>query len=153
MQPPRSSRPGPLGRWLPVVAWAGVIWTLSSGWFSGERTGAVILPVLSTLFPHATPGQLDAVHQGVRKLAHFTEYLILSLLLYRALDAEGRWSLRAAVLALVLAGAYAGSDELHQWFVPGRGARVSDWLIDVWGAAAGQGLLAARAQGLSPRPA
>src|SRR5204862_468029 len=59
----------------------------------------------------------------------------------------------AAVLALVLAGLYAGSDELHQWFVPGRGARLNDWLIDVSGAAAGQGLLAARAQRFRPRPA
>jgi VanZ family protein len=136
-----------------VIAWAGVIWTLSGGGFSGERTGAVILPLLSTLLPSATPGQLEVVHQGIRKLAHFTEYLILSLLLYRALDVEGRWSLRVAVLALVLAGLYAGSDELHQWFVPGRGARVSDCLIDVSGAAAGQALLAARAQRLRPRPA
>ena len=87
-----------------MVAWAGVIWTLSSGSFSGERTGEVLLPLLSTLFPHATPGQLDAVHQGLRKLAHFAEYLILSGLLYRALAVERHWSLRAAVLALVLAG-------------------------------------------------
>ena len=150
---PSPKLSSPLGRWLPVVAWAGVIWTLSSGSFSGERTGEVLLPLLSTLFPHATPGQLDAVHQGLRKLAHFAEYLILSVLLYRALDVERRWSLRAAVLALVLAGLYAGSDELHQWFVPGRGARLNDWLIDVSGAAAGQGLLAVRAQRFRPRPA
>ena len=153
MPPLKSSSPGPLGRWLPVLAWAGIIWTLSSGWFSGERTGAVLLPLLFALFPRATPGQLDAVHTGLRQLAHFTEYLILSVLLYRALDVERRWSLRAAILALVLAGLYAGSDELHQWFVPGRGARLNDWLIDVSGAAAGQGLLAARAQRFRPRPA
>ncbi len=150
---PSPKLSSPLGRWLPVVAWAGVIWTLSSGWFTGERTGAVLLPLLSTLFPRATPGQLVVVHEGIRKLAHFAEYLILSVLLYRALDVEPRGSLRAAVLALCLAGLYAGSDELHQWFVPGRGARVSDWLIDVSGAAAGQGLLAARAQRFRPRPA
>ena len=150
---PSPKLSSPLGRWLPVVAWAGVIWTLSSGWFTGERTGAVLLPLLSTLFPGATPGQLVVVHEGIRKLAHFAEYLILSVLLYRALDVERRWSLRAAVLALVLAGLYAGSDELHQYRVPGRGARASDCLIDVSGAAAAQGLLAARAQRLRPRSA
>src|SRR5205809_1136160 len=147
---PRLS--SPLGRWLPVVAWAGVIWTLSSGSFSGERTGTVILPLLSTLFPSATPGQLVVVHEDIRKLAHFVEYLILSVLLYRALDVEPRGSLRAGVLALCLAGLYAGSDELHQWFVPGRGARVSDWLLDVSGAAAGQGLPALRAPPIEQQP-
>jgi len=95
------------------------------------------------------------VHQGIRKVAHFTEYLILSLLLYRALNVERRWSLRAALLALALAGLYAVSDELHQWFVPGRAAAASDCLIDVSGAAAGQGFLAARARSgrLRARPA
>src|SRR5205809_3551657 len=91
---PKLSSSGPLGRWLPLVACAGVIWTLSSGWFSGERTGAVLLPPLSALFPRATPGQLDAVHTGLRKLAHFTEYLILSVLLYRALLAARAQRLR-----------------------------------------------------------
>ena len=91
---PSPKLSSPLGRWLPVVAWAGVIWTLSSGSFSGERTGEVLLPLLSTLFPHATPGQLDAVHTGLRQLAHFTEYLILSVLLYRGLLAARAQRLR-----------------------------------------------------------
>ena len=138
-----------------MVAWAALIWTLSSGWFTGERTGVVLLPLLAALFPRATPAQLDIAHEGVRKLAHFAEYLILGVLLYRALHVERRSSLRAAVLALALAALYAASDELHQRFVPGRGAAVSDCLIDVAGAAAGQWLLAARAraQRLRPRPA
>ena len=155
MPSPRLSRSDPLGRWLAAAGWAGIIWILSTGWFTGERTAALLLPLLSALFPGATPAQLVAVHEGLRKLAHFTEYLILSTLLYRALAAERRWSLRAAVLALTLAGLYSVSDELHQWFGPGRVAAATDCLIDVSGAAAGQGLLAARAraQRLRPRPA
>jgi VanZ family protein len=127
---------------------------LSSGWFTGERTAAVIIPVLATLFPHATPAQLHGAHQAIRKLAHFTEYLVLSVLLYRALRVDRRWSVRAAALALGIAGLYAVGDEFHQWFVPGRTAAASDCLIDVSGAAAGQGLLAARLRRrFSPRAA
>src|SRR5206468_1040299 len=85
------------------------------------------------LHPGATPAQLAAVHAGIRKFAHFAEYLILSVLLYRALRAERRWSLRAAALALALAGLYSVGDELHQWFVPGRLAGARDCLIDVSG--------------------
>ena len=141
------SERGQLRRWLPALGWATVIWTFSTGWFTGERTAAVLLPVLSVLFPGASPAELRAIHQGVRKLAHFTEYLILSVLLYRALRAGRRWNLRAAGLAFTLAGIYAMSDELHQWFVPGRTAAASDCLIDMSGAVAGQGILAARARG------
>jgi len=89
---------------------------------------------------------LQAIHQGLRKAAHFTEYLILSTLLYRGLRGSQRWSVRAAVLALAMAGVYAVGDEFHQWFVPGRTAAATDCLIDVSGAAAGQGLLAAWAR-------
>ena len=146
------SSPGQLGRWLPVVAWAAVIWTLSSGWFTGELTGSFLLPILAALFPHATPGQLRAMHQGIRKLALFIEYLVLSLLLYRALRGEGRWNLRSALLAIALAGLYALTDEAHQRFVPGRVAALTDCLIDVSGAAVGQALVVVRERVLRLRP-
>ena len=86
------------------------------------------------------------MHFAIRKLAHFTEYLILSTLLYRGLRGSQRWSIRAAGLALTIAGIYSIGDEFHQWFVPGRTAAATDCLIDVSGAAAGQGLLAAWAR-------
>jgi VanZ family protein len=136
-------RSTPLGRWLPVVVGAAVISLFSSGWFSGERTGEMVLPVLAALFPWASPEQLLAAHAVIRKAGHFLEYLLLSLLLYRALRHGPGWDTRAAGMAVVLAGLYAVGDEFHQWFVPGRTAAATDCLIDVSGAATGQGLLAA----------
>jgi VanZ family protein len=132
-----------VGRWLPVVAWAALVSTFSTTWFTGDRTGYYIIPVLAHLFPSATPEQLRRMHQTIRKLAHFTEYLILGILLYRALRARRRFDLRAAAMAVAIAGLYSIGDEFHQLFVPGRTAAGSDCLIDVSGAAAGQGLLAA----------
>ena len=57
---------------------------------------------------------------------HATEFAILFLLLRRSLGDLG-WSLFLVTLAAVL-------DEFHQTFVPGRGGRLSDVLIDVGGA-------------------
>jgi len=136
------SRAEQLRRWLPVLAWGSVISLFSTGYFTGEATGKIILPILGTLFPGASPAELVSMHRFVRKLGHFTEYLILSVLLYRALRGGRRWSLPAAATAVGVAGLYAVVDELHQLFVPGRTAAASDCLIDVSGAAAGQGLLA-----------
>lgn len=136
------SRTEQLRRWLPVLVWGGFISLFSTGYFTGENTGKYLLPILGALFPSATHDELLAMHHFIRKLAHFTEYLILSVLLYRALR-EGRpWSFRAAATAVAVAGLYAILDEFHQLFVPGRTAAASDCLIDVSGAAAGQGLLA-----------
>ena len=133
-------------RWLPAVLWAVVISGFSTSWFTSEETSRYVLPILAILFPHARPEDLLTMHFWIRKLAHFTEYLVLSTLLYRGVRGTQRWSVRAAVVAVVIAGAYSVGDELHQWFVPGRTAAATDCLIDVSGAAAGQGLLAAWAR-------
>jgi VanZ family protein len=133
-----------VSRWTPPVVWAGVIFLASTRWFSGEHTGAVVLGFLARLLPDADVRTLEAIHAGLRKLGHFAEYLILGVLIVRALAADGRWRPHRAILALSLAVAYAATDELHQAFVPGRTAAVGDVLIDAGGALAGQLALAVR---------
>jgi VanZ family protein len=129
-------------RWLPAVAWAGVISFFSTGWFTAEHTAAIFIPILKMLFPHAGPEELRAWHMLIRKLAHFTEYLVLSVLLYQALRNGRGWRLRTALLALAIAAGYAALDEFHQTFVAGRTGAPADSLIDISGAFAGQILIA-----------
>lgn len=124
--------------------WAGLIFVASTSWFSGTETRSIIVPLLHWLFPHADRPTLLAVHAGVRKLGHFTEYLIFGLLLARALESDAPWRPRHAVLVVVLATLYAVTDELHQYFVPGRTAAVADVVIDGTGALVGQLGIAAR---------
>ena len=95
--------------WLPVVAWAALIFALSS------------IPNLAT-----TGGVLgDVLSSG----AHAVEYAVFGALLVRALDAR--------VLAFAAGIAYAITDEIHQSFVPGRFASGVDLLVDALGLAAG----------------
>ena len=95
--------------WLPVLAWAAMIFTFSS------------IPSLSSGL-----GTWDTV---LRKGAHLTEYAILGALLYRAIGIE--------TLALAAGIAYAATDELHQHFVRGRHASPIDVGIDAVGVALG----------------
>ena len=95
--------------WLPVVAWAAVIFAFSS------------VPHLGTGL-----GTWDTV---LRKGAHVTEYAVLGALLYRALGREA--------IALAAGIAYAATDELHQHFVRGRHASPVDVAIDAVGLALG----------------
>jgi VanZ family protein len=99
---------GLLARWAPVVAWAALIFALSS------------VPSLSTGL-----GTWDFV---LRKIAHVTEYAILGFLLARAVS---------ELPAFVLGAAYAVTDEVHQSFVEGRHGAPRDVLIDAFGVAAG----------------
>lgn len=79
----------------------------------------------------------------VKKGAHFGGYALLGLSLLRGLDRPGR---KAVLITLALALLYASSDELHQAFVAGRHARLTDALIDLAGAGAAGGLWLASAK-------
>ena len=70
---------------------------------------------------------LSAADRAVRKSAHFAEYFILCILYYRTLSLSVK---RALTLSAVLSVLYAVTDELHQYFVPGRAAMARDVLID-----------------------
>lgn len=73
----------------------------------------------------------------IRKLAHFTEYLILGILIIRLLRTYGKLNVRMIITAIIICFLYAASDEIHQIFVPGRTAKVLDTLIDTSGASIG----------------
>lgn len=77
----------------------------------------------------------DQANFIIRKFGHFTEYLILGMLLFRTFKTylyQGFEMVSAGIGFL-----YACSDEIHQYFVPGRGPAVADVLIDTAGVIAG----------------
>ncbi len=129
--------PARLRAWLAVAAWAGLIALFSSAWFSGDQTGGFVLPLLRALFPGASPEFLWGLHAFVRKGAHVAEYLVLGVLLVRALREEGLEGGRLAATAAIVGVAYAGLDELHQAFVPTRTGSPSDVLVDAVGVVVG----------------
>jgi VanZ family protein len=70
-----------------------------------------------------------------RKSAHVIEYVVLVILAVRFFFAifPRETFLRILFLATSFSITYGVSDELHQFFVPYRGARMSDALIDSGG--------------------
>jgi len=117
-----------LSTWLPVAAWAILIFLFSTSHFGAEQTGAWIEPMLRWLMPWAGLHTIQSMHFGIRKLAHFTEYGILFLLLIRG-PMRGH-----AVLALTACALYALLDESHQSFVPKRTSSYYDVALDCSGA-------------------
>ena len=134
-------------RWLarqwPVFAWAALICTFSTHWFSEAHTSRVIFPILRFFFPHASLIFLGRAHDVIRKCAHLFEYFVFSLLLLRAIR-NGRpgWRITWALAAILIVFGFACLDEFHQSFVPGRDAEFSDALLDTSGAAFAQILAA-----------
>jgi VanZ family protein len=129
-----SHRARVITSWLPVMLWMAFIFWMSTDTFSSENTSSVIRPVLQFLAPGISSEGLDLLHAITRKLGHVTEYFILGLLLARALQAgppslKGR---RWAVVSLIIVFVWAALDELHQSFVPTRGASAMDVGLDTF---------------------
>jgi VanZ family protein len=135
--------------WLPPMAWMGLIWRMSADSSSGVKSlriarliwGWLFTPLTGLKPTYPTLALTDALF---RKACHVGEYAVLAGLLYIALAKASRLTDRPAVRrwTLLLTVLWASIDELHQAFVPGRGAHVSDIGIDTLGALLALGLIA-----------
>ena len=77
----------------------------------------------------------------VRKTAHFAEYAALGFLLASVFTSFYLKSKMLIPISFLTGTLYAVSDEIHQYFVPGRSCQISDMLLDSSGVLAGIFLL------------
>ncbi|MGH4137596.1 VanZ family protein [Clostridium sp.] len=120
--------------WLLVLGWMILIFVFSSqpGEVSSENNKFVIQVFkLLGLDLNSILGTLSDFI--VRKAAHFTEYFILYILLYKAINTKKNWNIKVFIWSLVIVFLYACSDEFHQAFVPGRGPAFRDVMVDTCG--------------------
>lgn len=109
----------PFPRWLNVVGWlAALTWAAFLVIQSGSPSVGGFLARILAHFP-----------LGADKVGHAAAYAVLGALLTLA---TGR-----VCLAVVIATLFGVSDEIHQYFVPGRAADVFDVVADGVGALVG----------------
>lgn len=128
-----------------AVLWMAVIFTMSarpaevsekdSSFFS-KRIVKVSGKDLTGMDRWEEEAFMDKTERIVRKSAHAAEYMVLAILLTGTLSKLPPDRKEVAVI-LLFCILYAAGDELHQFFVPGRGPGVKDVLIDSLGASAG----------------
>jgi VanZ family protein len=126
--------------WLPVILWMTLIFGASTSLGRAENTARVFRPILLWLNPRMSEQTFERIHGVIRKTAHFVEYCLLALLLWRLVHfdpALAAFRSREFLAALLAAAVYASTDEFHQLFVPGRSASVRDVLLDSCGAGIG----------------
>ena len=154
-----------------AVLWMSLIFFMSSrpgeesskdsswaGWMIGET----FVPGFDDWSEDEQEEFVERIDHPVRKTAHAAEYAVLGLLTAGAYiggesaeafkvnykktvnvrDSREKMSIsRGIVIPWVITTAYAGTDELHQLFVPGRSGQVSDVLLDSAGAMIGLAVL------------
>lgn len=104
-------------RWVPALLWCLIIYvSTDSPAFTADSTRELLGPL----------------NFALRKGAHLASFGLLAVLFRFALGPGRR---APGLIAWALTVVYAASDELHQRFVPGRGASLDDVLLDALGAA------------------
>lgn len=123
--------------WLAVAVYIAFIFSnsLADGTTSGELSGSISAAIYGWLRNLGFSLDQDFFHFLIRKMAHFTEYAGLGVLIriaVRKIAGSGKW-----LLFVVFMVSVPLVDETIQRFVPGRGGSFRDCLIDMSGYLAG----------------
>lgn len=130
--------------WTAVILWMVLIFNLSSQVADqSNQLSTGITKIVVNFIEKVAPNwnvDISSFNHIVRKSAHFFAYLVLGILAINALRRSEVFEIRSVIFALLICVLYAVTDEVHQLFVPGRGAMVMDVLIDSSGASIGIGV-------------
>ena len=128
------------------IIWIAVIFLLSAQ--PKEESNALSMKVAEVVSQTVLPNRvveekgfnLYRLNNTIRTHAHFLSYLVLGILTLNLLGVMGISKYRV-LISLLICVVYAITDEFHQIFVPGRGAQISDILVDSFGALVGIGIM------------
>ncbi len=73
----------------------------------------------------------------IRKLAHFSIYTVVGFLMMALMSTYNAKTIIRVSISFGIGVIYAISDEIHQYFIPGRSGRVFDVMIDSFGVLTG----------------
>ena len=95
---------------------------------------SAVRAVLHSLLPSLSAREVISIYAVTRKAAHFFEYFVLGLLLFRAFHVPGAgWKWRWCLFVVLGVMIWAVGDEFHQSFVATRTSSITDAGIDAAG--------------------
>ena len=134
-----------------TLLWMGVIFYMSndSGEDSGNKSGDIINFIVSK-YDQITNASIEKInyHNSIefkekanyifRKVCHFSEYFVLSILLINWFISLSKYTmLSSSIWTIIISIVYALLDEYHQTFISGRSGNIIDSMIDTSGAITG----------------
>lgn len=127
-------------KFILVIVWMIIVFKFSAQVRedSSNLSGNTIRKIITFFNPEITLDKLEVIvnilQPWIRKLAHLTLYAIGGFLIYNLNKEFIRYNTKRNIgTSLAIGTIYAISDEIHQFFVPGRACRGYDVLIDALG--------------------
>lgn len=116
-----------------VAIWMIIIFIMSSfNSVESSNQSNFIVDIIANIFKIENIELLSFI---IRKIAHYTEYLILGLLVINMFTKNNINNLY--LISIIFCIIYAISDEIHQFLIPGRACQIKDILIDSIGSITG----------------
>ena len=124
-----------------VISWMMIIFYFSSevGYDSKDTSTGTIKYILNIIFGGSNEELIITIEPIIRKLAHFSLYALGGIIIFEFVNSiykhinDDKNMLKVSLITLAIGIIYAISDEIHQSFVPDRGPKITDVLIDVSG--------------------
>lgn len=124
-----------------------IVWMITIFIFSGQQgneSSGTSRKFTITIIQIITGKRLELNHPfveeiqfAIRKLAHFTIYAIGGFLIMNYTYTIEKTMKYKVLFSIIFGGVYAITDEVHQFFVPGRSAQIFDVGIDTLGVIVG----------------
>jgi VanZ family protein len=126
-------------QWAELVVWMALIFCLSGDSFQSSHTLIAVQYWVACFHLPISPPNLLLLHGVLRKGAHFGEFFVLGILLYRTLSSKyADFRVKLACWVLILGLLLALGDELRQVSASYRTASIRDSALDFAGVIASQ---------------
>lgn len=120
-------------KWSLVILWLIIIFMFSNEQGSiSNKNSKLIVCLFSRLGLNLNSIFGNMANFIVRKISHFSEYFILYILILNALYKRPKIK-KEIIISIIVVFLYSCSDEIHQFFIYGRSARIRDVIIDTSG--------------------
>ncbi len=120
------------------LAWMCLVFWFSSQTADNSSNQSIFITerIIRLFIDNPSPSLLSFAETLVRKLAHFAEYFILAFFVFNTINSWSNSRIRRlSIITVAICCLYAISDEIHQYFVPGRACRAFDVAVDTAGSA------------------
>jgi VanZ family protein len=102
-----------------------------------ETAARIIFSDFDAMTEQVQETVLQQLHGIVRKSAHFCIFFMLGISVFLSVRSVVSKISKQFIITISICTVYAIFDEVHQFFVPGRDANVTDVIIDVAGSLCG----------------
>ena len=128
-----------------VIIWMITVFCFSNqpGNTSGKTSSGVTTKVVETITKNKGKTEnekaemIAKIDPIIRKIAHYSIYTLGGIIIMNYIKTYKLKEEREMLISIIIGTVYATTDEIHQYFVPGRSAMITDVGIDALGVMTG----------------